>query len=145
MATRSRRSAAALLVAMDGSENALRALKLALAWARQRDQAIHIVHVQPRIKSSRLMPRSLIEEHYERQSQAAFKPARELVKRTGVTAVFDDCLGDPAATLAAYAKKYHCEQIVLGNRGHGAIATLFLGSVAMKVLHLADVPVTLVK
>ncbi len=130
---------------MDGSENALRALKHSVTWATERGQTIHVVQVQPRIKSSRLMPRSYIEEHYERQSQAALKPARDLVRNAGVTTVFESCLGEPATTLVAYAKKYQCEQIVLGNRGHGAIATMFLGSVAMKVLHLADVPVTLVK
>ncbi len=91
------------------------------------------------------MPQSLIDEHYDRQSEAALKSARALLKKAGVTAVVDECLGEPAATLVAYASKYKCEQIVLGNRGHGAIATMLLGSVAMKVLHLADVPVTLVK
>lgn len=144
MATRFPRSAP-LLVAMDGSDNALRALKHAIHWASARGQTLHVVHVQPRIRPSRLMPRTVIEDHYERQSQAALKPARDLLKGADVTAVVEECLGEPAVTLAAYASKYKCEQIVLGNRGHGTVATLFLGSVAMKVLHLAEVPVTLVK
>jgi len=35
--------------------------------------------------------------------------------------------------------------IVMGNRGHSAIKGLFLGSVALKVVQLAEMPVTLVK
>jgi nucleotide-binding universal stress UspA family protein len=35
--------------------------------------------------------------------------------------------------------------LVMGMRGLGAVARLVLGSVSMKVLQLADVPVTLVK
>jgi nucleotide-binding universal stress UspA family protein len=44
----------------------------------------------------------------------------------------------------------HCDQIIMGTRGLGAggvaaISGLLLGSIATKVLHLVDVPVTLVK
>ncbi len=35
--------------------------------------------------------------------------------------------------------------IVMGTRGMGALANLALGSTATKVVHLAEVPVTLVK
>ncbi|MFN5167526.1 MAG: universal stress protein [Pseudomonadota bacterium] len=35
--------------------------------------------------------------------------------------------------------------IVMGSRGMGALGNLAFGSVATKVVHLADVPVTLVK
>ncbi|HET9042709.1 MAG TPA: universal stress protein, partial [Burkholderiales bacterium] len=40
---------------------------------------------------------------------------------------------------------HHCEGIVMGTRGLGSVATLVLGSVAHKVLHLTHVPITLVK
>jgi nucleotide-binding universal stress UspA family protein len=33
----------------------------------------------------------------------------------------------------------------MGTRGAGALESLLIGSVAYKVLHIADVPVTLVK
>ena len=38
-----------------------------------------------------------------------------------------------------------CEQIVMGSRGMGTVSNLVLGSVNSKVIHLANVPVLLVK
>ena len=38
-----------------------------------------------------------------------------------------------------------CDQIIMGSHGRTALGGLLLGSVAMKVLHLTDIPVTLVK
>ena len=52
---------------------------------------------------------------------------------------------DAATTIARRADSLQCEGIVMGTRGMGAIANLLLGSVAAKVVHLANVPVTLVK
>lgn len=43
------------------------------------------------------------------------------------------------------AKSEGVDVIVMGTRGMGALGNLALGSTATKVVHLADVPVTLVK
>ena len=49
------------------------------------------------------------------------------------------------STIADCARDLQCDAIVMGTRGLGAIQTLLLGSVAVKVIHLADQPVTLIK
>jgi nucleotide-binding universal stress UspA family protein len=36
-------------------------------------------------------------------------------------------------------------EIVMGSHGRGALAGAFMGSVAQKVVHLANIPVVLVK
>jgi len=53
--------------------------------------------------------------------------------------------GDPAQVIADIAARERVNGIVMGTRGMGPIKSLVLGSVATKVVHLADVPVTLVK
>ena len=50
----------------------------------------------------------------------------------------------PAPSIARLATTHHCEMIVMGTRGMGAVASLILGSVATKVLHLSPLPVLLV-
>ena len=47
--------------------------------------------------------------------------------------------------LAKRAEELGCDEIIMGTRGMGAIGNLVMGSVATKVVHLAGIPVTLVK
>ena len=54
-------------------------------------------------------------------------------------------IGQPAQTISDFATRYHCGMIVIGTRGHGAIDSMVVGSVANKVVHLSKVPVLLVK
>lgn len=138
-------SGRSLLVAMDGSPNALRALRHAIAWTKLCRLELHLVHVQPRIKSSRLMPQALIDEHYERQHTEAFAKAHRILRTAKIAVTAQSIFGEPASALAAYARKHRCGQIVIGNKGHGALTGLLIGSVAMKILHLSPVPVVLVK
>jgi len=49
-----------------------------------------------------------------------------------------------AETIVKYAKRWQCDSILIGTRGLGLTAGLVLGSVALKVIHLAKIPVTLV-
>jgi nucleotide-binding universal stress UspA family protein len=51
--------------------------------------------------------------------------------------------GQPAVTIAQVARDEHVKHI--GTRGLGRIQGLLLGSVAMQVVHLAEVPITLIK
>jgi nucleotide-binding universal stress UspA family protein len=97
------------------------------------------------VPRSRAVSEALIEEHYARQEELALKKARRFLARTKTSALIEICIGDPATTIVELARKRKCTQIVMGNRGHGALKGLLLGSVAMKVVQLSDAPVTLVK
>ena len=50
-----------------------------------------------------------------------------------------------ACSIVEYAKRQKCDMICVGTRGMTAAANLVMGSVATKVLHLADVPVIVIK
>ena len=47
----------------------------------------------------------------------------------------------PAATIVSYARDAHIDLIVMGTHGRGAVAHLFLGSVAERVVRAAPCPV----
>jgi nucleotide-binding universal stress UspA family protein len=135
-----------ILVPIDGSPNSIRALELAgrkqLAGSAV---GILVLNVQPPLPPRRFVSRAMISEFHARRSEAALKPAKAAIERLGLEA---DCyvrVGEPAATIANFAKKTGCHEIILGTRGLGRVAGLVLGSIATKVIHLAGVPVTLVK
>jgi nucleotide-binding universal stress UspA family protein len=134
-----------VLVAIDGSKNGLRALKFALDSTQHSSARVRLLYVQPKIDRSWLLQQGVIEEHYQQQTKVATSEALRMLARRKVKANWDMVLGDPATTIVAYARQHRCSQIVLGNRGHSAVAGLFLGSVALKVVQLSDLPVTLVK
>jgi nucleotide-binding universal stress UspA family protein len=67
------------------------------------------------------------------RDRACTKGARDV----GVEVAF----GDAAEQILSYAKGGEADMIVMGNRGHGRLVGLLLGSVAQKVVGLAACPV----
>lgn len=136
-----------VLVPVDGSECALHAAEFA---ARNLGSApeIHLLTVRPPIPYPRavaVIGQERVQEYYEDEGRAALRDARELLDREGRTYTAGIRLGDPARTIADYAAEAAVDLIVMGTRGRGGIAGLVMGSVAMKVVHLAKAPVVLVK
>jgi nucleotide-binding universal stress UspA family protein len=131
-----------VLVPIDGSGPALRALKWA---ASAHDADVLVLNVQPVMPSSRFVSKAMIAEHQRRGADEVLASARPLIKRLKLDVRTYRAIGDPAATIVAFAKKHRCYAIVMGSRGHGLIAASLLGSVAAKVVFLAECPVTLVK
>ncbi len=52
--------------------------------------------------------------------------------------------GDVAKTVLDIAQKEQVDLIIVGRRGHGRVATFFLGSVAHKIIQYADRSVLMV-
>jgi len=53
--------------------------------------------------------------------------------------------GDVAATIVRLASEFGCNQIVMGSHGRTGLTGLLMGSVASKVMHLAQIPITFIK
>jgi nucleotide-binding universal stress UspA family protein len=139
-----------LLVPIDSSESATRALEYAIGLAKaDPSMELHLVNVHaPPIVYGEIavyLKEEKIKALQRQHSDDILKPAIEAAKAAGVKVVSDILIGDVATLLVEYAETKGCECIVMGTRGMSAIGNLFLGSVATKVLHLAKLPVTLVK
>ena len=118
----------------------------ALALAARVDGAVVLVlNVQAPMPRSRFVSKTMIAEYQRQISDEALSSARAFIKRQKLEARTYMAVGEPAATIVAFAKKHRCSAIVMGSRGQGPIAGLMLGSVAAKVLYLATCPVTVVK
>ena len=137
-----------ILVPVDGSAGALRAVKHAAAAAKEGAE-LQLVNVQPPMPLYGLvratMPAPQYREACAALAQKALGPAVRLLRRARVAHRTHVMYGEPGATVAEAARRLKCRAVVMGTRGHGAVGNLLLGSVATKVVHLAKVPVTLVK
>lgn len=138
-----------LLVPIDGSPGSLRAA----AWAVKRaaragEGKVLLLNVQAPIRSgniSRYVTRAMIEDYRREQGERALAKARRLLGKSGVSHVAHIVTGHIAESIVEHARRERCSEIVMGTRGMGRIATLVLGSIATKVVHLARVPVTVVR
>jgi len=139
-----------ILVAVDGSENSKRAVEHVLQLARSgcRLLDVHVLNVQSPIPFGdikRFVGQDTVNAYYQEEGSKALRPARAVLEKSAVPHTFHIAVGAPAETIVDYAREHQCTQIILGCRGLTALSGLLLGSVASKVLHLTDVPVTLIK
>jgi nucleotide-binding universal stress UspA family protein len=140
-----------ILVPVDGSPASIRAIKLAIDQAKRVPGAsLVIVNVQNLAtlglaEGAGIMPTAWIEQEEERAATEALQEAVTACREAGVSYVTRSERGAVAATIDRVAREEHAAQIIMGTRGLGGVRGLLLGSVATQLLHVADVPVTLVK
>jgi nucleotide-binding universal stress UspA family protein len=133
-----------MLVPFDGSEGALHALRHAMEQAAE----IHVLNVQPKADAPTLLLHMTQDDIDKAQHDHGRSQLAEAIKRLDDTKASyraQVVIGDPAVKIFEVAKSEGVDGIVMGTRGMGALGNLVLGSVATKVVHLAEVPVTLVK
>jgi nucleotide-binding universal stress UspA family protein len=140
---------AKVLVPVDGSVNALHAVDLVIkSISEGRSLEVHLLNVQPQILSGQVrmyVSKDVVDEYYRDEATTALKPAQDKLDQAGIPYVMSHQVGNIPEVIARYVKSTGCEMVVMGTRGLGSMQSLVLGSVATKVLHLVDVPVTLVK
>jgi len=139
-----------ILVAVDGSDNSGRVIDFLIkksGWYRE-SLEVQLLNVQMPIAGVNVkmfISSESLNDYYRDEGTAALKRAREKLDAAGVPYVHHIGVGDPAAVIDEYAKAKGCDQILMGSRGLGSVSSLVLGSVATKVLHLTDIPVTLIR
>jgi len=137
-----------ILVPVDGSDVALRALSHAIRLAQLIGEAeVHLLNVQPPISGSvgAFVGSENIDRFYREESDNALAPARKLLQDEGLPVHAAMRIGSSGQAIVDYAHELPCDAIVMGTRGLGRIGSLVMGSVATQVVHLAEVPVTLIK
>jgi nucleotide-binding universal stress UspA family protein len=138
-----------LLIAVDDSESALRAVRHVIELAR-RGVAVEAVllNVQPPVMSGEVGAVAPVEIALQARATAsaeALGAAKRPLDDAGVPATARAATGDAAEAIVAAAAELGCDGIVIGRRGRSALAGLVLGSVSARVVGLARLPVTLVQ
>ena len=138
-----------ILVPVDGSESAKRAVKAAIEAVKLINGAkLHLLTVRPPILSgnvTRFISAEALNDYYQDEGRKALESAKELLDNAGLAYEEKIEIGQAAVCIADYVKEHQINQIIMGTRGLGSVTGLVLGSVATKVLSLVDVPVTLVR
>ena len=89
--------------------------------------------------------RSDIDDYQRAQSEAALRPARELLDEANIAYSSQQEVGHAAECIVRCAEALGCDHIVMGTHGRGALADLLISSTTLKVLHQTRLPVVLVK
>lgn len=138
-----------LLVPVDGSESSMRALRHVVElYAGKCPVELHLVNVQEPIvdwEVRRFLREEEIVAMLAEKSREILDGAERISAVAGFDVVRHGLVGDVASEIVALATGLGCHQIIMGTRGMGSFQGLLLGSVSTKVLHLVDLPVTLVK
>lgn len=139
-----------LLIPVDGSDNALRAVNLAISQAAALKVVpqILLLNVQWNVAAGNVklfIDQNTINDYYREQGEVALQTARAALESAGLSYRYHISIGTPAQAIAQYAAEEAVDQIIMGRQGEGGLQSLLLGSVANRVLHLTDKPVLLVK
>lgn len=139
-----------ILLPVDGSEYAFKAVDAGVALAAKLEASVRSVHVLPPLSavafmSELLQKRGCYSDVAKVQAQGYLD---EVAKRAAMHNV--PCQTEyifdlrPYVAIVAAAARYHCDLIVMGSRGFEGVERLLLGSVTHKVMISCNVPVLVV-
>lgn len=130
-----------IVVGVDGSDGSDRAVAEATEVAKRDGAGIVLVHVVERIAAKGDMaPLRADEPEIKERIEKQAADLRDAGVEADVR--FESIvLGGPARSIADVADEIGADLIVVGTRGHSALAGVILGSVTQKLLHLASCPV----
>lgn len=135
-----------IAVAIDGSDNALRAAKHAILLAEYLPEAhLEIIHVvdHNKAKDEHLLAQN--REGLALKREQKTQPIRELAKSVGVEIKVTLLRGNPSQEIIKHVNEQSVDQLVVGSRGLNMFQEMMLGSVSHKVMKHANCPVTVVK
>lgn len=139
-----------VLIPVDGSDVANRAVQHVIGsrdWLKETPQVL-LLNVQWKIATGNVklfISQQTIDDYYREQGLAALAGPRALLDAAGMAYSYHISIGTPAEAIVQYAAEQGVDQIVLATPEQKTLSTLLLGSVVHKVLHLASMPVLLVR
>ena len=136
------------LLAADDSEAfdpGRRALHRPIELVSGSGSMVHLLNTQSAVHRdvSTFVGEDQIKAFHHEEGLKALQRARENLDRAGVPYALHIGVGNAAPVIAHYAREKQCQQIFLSEQAGGSASGL-MGSVAAEVVHLSDVPVTLV-
>jgi len=136
-----------ILVAVDGSKPSLKVVQLLVEhcdWYRERPD-VELVTVHLPVPKVGHIPKGQLDRYYAEEGEGNLAAAKKKLDAAGVPYRARILVGPIAESLVKHAKDQRCDLIYIGTRGLSGVGAAILGSTAMKVLHISETPVLLVK
>lgn len=145
-----------ILVPLDGSESAEKALLMALGISSQSDSEVLVVRATPIVPPTSVGSPDMMTDYNYLESQELTETFHTQTKAylEEIDAKYADRapalrtlaeLGDPAAVIIDVASTEKASLIIMSTHGHSGMEYLMLGSVTERVLHGAPCPVLVVR
>ncbi|MBL8339384.1 MAG: universal stress protein [Rhodoferax sp.] len=137
------------LIPLDGSEPSLRAVDHVVAQARELGirPRLFLLHVQAPLSSdiTRFIDGKTIQDYHREEGDKVLAPGAARLAGSGLEHSSHLLIGEAASAIVDFAGSKGCSMIIMGTHGFSSVMGLIMGSVATKVIHLAPMPVLLVK
>lgn len=139
-----------ILVAVDGSKNALNAVKYAatLAGSLRSKDTLTLISVHDDVAfrhASQFVGKREVEDYLRSVSEKDLKGARKALDNAGIKHDHAIVIGHVAEEIVKFANAGKFDLIIMGSKGRSGFADLLMGSVAQRVLSMSKQPVLLVK
>jgi len=140
-----------ILLAVDGSKPSLDAVGLVIrSFGQLRDKPeVELVTVHlpvPKLPRMGLaVGKDQLARYYAEEGEATLAAAKKKLDAAGIPYKARVLVGPIAETIVKQAGEAKCDLICMGSRGMSALGKALVGSVVTKVLHLAQLPLLIVK
>jgi nucleotide-binding universal stress UspA family protein len=141
-----------ILVPVDGSETATKAMVTALQLARDSGGQVHLVHVVEGMTPLAADPYGAysgeVIEIMRQSGSKILEDALQVAKAAGVpadTELFDNFGERLAEVVADAATRFKADLIVVGTHGRRGLGRMMLGSGAEQIIRLSPVPVLVIR
>ncbi len=137
-----------ILVAMDGSEPALKAMRVVANLMRATGAQLTLAYVMSKpLTYPADFPCFGLEAFEEEERKWAKQMLSDAARKAGDFDLPVDTLvlgGSPAEAIVDEAARQAYDMVVVGSRGRGAVTRVLLGSVADRLVHICKAPVLVV-
>ncbi|MDX2448664.1 MAG: universal stress protein [Desulfobacterales bacterium] len=139
-----------ILIGIDGSKAGEHAVNFAVSQATSANTSLVLAYVVEWSPYTFNTPEENEQRHLRRKEEIktakerVLNPILKSLESEGVKTLGVVRHGQVADALLRIAKEQGARQIVVGRIGHSGIKSLLFGSVAAKLIQLADIPVTIV-
>ena len=139
-----------IAIAVDGSENSLRAVReaVSISSALKEKPALVLlnVHLSALISPvAKGIDRHQIEQYMDQIAEEELKEAKAILTQSGHDFSVIKGHGEVAATILGIIKKEKLNLLIVGGKGRSSISDLILGSVTTKLISHSPIPVLVVK